>query len=284
MAVPHPASIPARPRVAFLGGAGAFSEEAVVAIWPDAEPAPVRDVFDVARAVAAGQADAGVLPVENTVAGGVVAAYDALTNEPTIHAIAETILRVNQCLLAPHGATVDTIESVSSHPVALAQCTNFLTRLGKPEFATSDTATAAREVATANDTRRAAVAGRRAAEQYGLAILVEHIEDRPDNQTRFLGVGRVPLAVPDGARARTSLVFTTANQPGALLHALEPIAHEGLNLSKLESRPTGEPWTYRFFADVDHIAGDTRVVTALATLKQVTQTCRILGTYVRAAQ
>jgi prephenate dehydratase len=242
----------------------------------------VRDVFDVARAVVAGDTDAGVLPVENTVAGGVVAAYDALANSPELYAIAEVILRINQCLLAPAGATIDGIEQVSSHPVALAQCSVYLTKLGARELATADTASAARAVAESGDIRRAAVAGRRAAERYGLTILAEHIEDRPDNQTRFLGVGRAPIKVSEGTRARTSIVFTTPNKPGSLLHALEPIAHENLNLSKLESRPTGEPWTYRFFADVDHTAGDPSVDTALATLTRVTQTCRILGTYARA--
>jgi chorismate mutase/prephenate dehydratase len=114
--------------------------------------------------------------------------------------------------------------------------------------------------------------------------LAERIEDRADNQTRFLAVAPPGLRVtldPDTA-ARTSLVFTTANQPGALIRALEPIARHELNLSKLESRPTGEPWTYRFFADIDHVAGDPRLDEALAAITNATQTCRLLGTYARA--
>jgi prephenate dehydratase len=285
MAVSHITPLPSRPRVAFQGEPGAFSEEAVVTIWPTAEPVPTRNVFDVARAVAIGQTDAGVLPVENSVAGGVVAAYDALANEPKLHAIAEAILHINQYLLAPAGATLESIEVVESHPVALAQCSAFLSRMPRVrEQAASDTASAARDVARSRDPKRAAIAGKRAAERYGLTILAEHIEDRPDNQTRFLGIGRTPVVVAEGTRARTSLVFTTANQPGALLRALEPIAHEKLNLSKLESRPMGEPWTYRFFADIDHAAGDPALDAVLTTLASVTQTCRILGTYARATQ
>ena len=270
-------------RVAFQGIPGAFSEEAVAAIWPGAEALPVRNVFDVARVVASGGADAGVLPVENTVAGGVVAAYDALAGAPELFAVAETVLRINQCLLGVDGASVESIEVVESHPVALAQCAAFLNRMPRArERASSDTATAAHDVAAGRDRSRAAIAGRRAAEVYGLTILAEHIEDRSDNQTRFLGVARAPVGIRDGTRARTSLLFTTANAPGALLRALEAIAHENLNLSKLESRPTGEPWTYRFFADVDHDAGDPRLDAALAQLRTVTQTCRNLGTYARA--
>jgi len=272
-------------RVAFQGIPGAFSEEALAAIWPDAEPVSVRNVYDVARVVASGATDAGVLPVENTVAGGVVAAYDALAAEPALYAVAETVLRINQCLLGVDGATLASIRTVESHPVALAQCSAFLARLtDAEEQSAADTATAARDVAKARDPRRAAIAGRRAADVYGLTVLAEHIEDRSDNQTRFLGVARAPVTVRDGMRARTSLLFTTANQPGALLRALEAIAHENLNLSKLESRPTGEPWTYRFFADVDHDAGDPRVDAAVLKLTNVTQTCRILGTYARAVQ
>jgi prephenate dehydratase len=270
-------------RVAFQGDFGAFSEDAVASLWPRATPVPTRSVAEVARAVSRGEADAGVLPVENTVAGGVVAAYDALADAPNLHAIAETILEIRQCLLGVSGATLDTIEVVESHPVALAQCAAFLARLPRVrEQAAPDTASAARAVAASGDPRRAAIASTRAAARYGLTILAEHVEDRRDNQTRFLGVARAPVSVAADIPARTSLVFTTANQPGALIRALEPIAAQQLNLSKLESRPTGEPWTYRFFADIDHLAGDPRLDAAIATITQETQTCRLLGTYARA--
>lgn len=243
----------------------------------------MRTVGDVLRAVNFGEVDAGVLPVENTVAGGVVAAFDALARAAELYVVAETVLRVEQCLLAVAGATLDQIRVVESHPVALSQCSVFLARLhGVREQAASDTASAARAVAKAGNPRRAAIASRNAAERYGLNILADRIEDRPDNQTRFLGIARAPIKLPDGTPARISLIFTTANEPGALLRALEPIARHELNLSRLESRPTGEPWTYRFFADVDHVAGDARLDAMLQSMTDSTRTCRILGTYARA--
>lgn len=270
-------------RVAFHGEHGAFSEDAVAALWASATPAPQRSLADVLRSVATGEADAGVLPVENTVAGGVVAAYDALAAVPDVHVIAETILSIEQCLLALPGATLEELSVVESHPVALMQCGEFLSRFpGLRQQASSNTATAAHDVAVAGDRTRAAIAGKRAARRYGLAVLVEHIEDRPDNQTRFLAVARQPVAVPPGTPARTSFVFTTANRPGALIHALQPIATHELNLSKLESRPTGQPWTYQFFADVDHDANDARLEAAVSQMRTATQHCRILGTYRRA--
>jgi prephenate dehydratase len=269
--------------VAFPGEPGAFSEDAVTALWPRATAVPLRTARDVARAVAEGRVDAGVLPVENSVAGGVDAAYDALADELELHAIAEAILEIRQCLVGIEGAALDEIELVESHPVALAQCSRFLERLPRArQRAAADTASAARAVAELRDRRHAAVSGQNAAARYGLVILADHIEDRPDNQTRFLAVARSAVAVAPGTQARTSLVFETANEPGALLRALEPIATQELNLSKLESRPTGQPWTYRFFADVDHEAGDHRIDGAIAALTQATRTCRILGTYARA--
>jgi prephenate dehydratase len=277
-------SAPFVPRtVVFAGQLGAFSEEAIGTLWQSVTTVSARTVNDVPRIVLAGEADAGVLPVENTVAGGVVAAYDALAESPGLYVIAETVLRIRQCLLGSTGATIDGIEIVHSHPVALAQCAKFLAKLpGVRQEAAADTASAARAVAESHDTRRAAVASRHAATRYRLVVLADGIEDRPDNQTRFLVVARSPAQLVSGAPARTSVVFTTANEPGALIRALEPIAREGLNLTRLESRPTGEPWTYRFFADIDHDAGDERRDVAMDSLIHATQTCRILGTYARA--
>lgn len=271
-------------RVAFAGEPGAFSEQAARALWPDADLIAVRTVLDVTRAVETGAADAGVLPVENTVAGGVVAAYDALAESRDLFAVAETILDVHQCLAGIRGARLADVRTVVSHPVALAQCARFIRALGDiGEIAAPDTAGAARQVAERGDAKLAAVASRQAAERYGLVVLADRIEDRPDNKTRFLGVAREPAAVAGAAPARTSLVFTTPNEPGALLRVLQPLAERALNLSKLESRPTGEPWTYRFFADVDHEAGDQLLAGALAAVRRATRTCRVLGTYARHA-
>lgn len=270
-------------RVAFQGELGAFSEDAVAVLWPEAERVPLRTVADVVRSVSTGEVDRAVLPIENTVAGGVVTTYDALANAPTLHAVAETVLAINQCLVANAGATIDMLEIVESHPVALAQCAGYLAALPNlREQPASDTAGAARSVAEAGDVRRAAIASARAAARHGLVVLAEHVEDRADNQTRFIALSRTPARVAPGTPARTSIVFTTANEPGALVRALDTIARHHLNVSRLESRPAGAPWTSRFFADVDHVAGDARLAASLALLADATTTCRAIGTYARA--
>lgn len=270
-------------RVAFYGEPGAFGEEAALTLWPNAEPIPTRTMAGVANAVSRGEADAGVLPVENTVAGGVFAAYDAVVNIPELHFVRETILDIHQCLLAPAGATLENIEVVESHPIALAQCALFLSRFPQMrQQAATDTASAARAVAESRNPRQAAIASAHAAARYELTVLAERIEDRHDNQTRFIAFGCTPSILDTDTPARTSLLFTTRNEPGGLIRALEPIARNGLNLSKLESRPTGEPWTYRFFADIDHDAADPRLDTALTEMTTATLTCRIFGTYARA--
>ena len=270
-------------RVAFQGELGAFSEDAVAALWPTAEPVPLRTVADVVRSASRGEVDCAVLPIENTVAGWVTTTYDALAIAPTLHAVAEAILAINQCLVANVGATIEMIEVVESHPVALAQCASYLAALPNlREQPASDTAGAARAVAESRDRRRAAIASARAAARHGLTVLAEHVEDRPDNQTRFIALSRTPAHVEPGTPARTSVMFTTANEPGALVRALDSIARHRLNVSRLESRPAGAPWTSRFFADVDHPAGDARLGPSLASLAEATITCRTIGTYARA--
>jgi prephenate dehydratase len=269
--------------VAFPGERGAYSEDAVAAIWPGAEAVPARNPLDVAQAVVAGDVDAGVLPVENTLAGIVAESYDALAQCDELHAVGEGVLHIRHCLLAHPGATIEHIRLVESHPVALAQCTAFLARHPRIDVrAATDTAGAALDVARSGDRSRGAIAGMAAAKRYGLCVLAEGIEDRPDNQTRFLAISRTPPSIAAGTAARTSLIFTTRNEPGALVRTLAPLAEHGLNLSKLESRPTGEPWTYRFFADFEHDAGDAARDAVLREMAVATRTFRVLGMYARA--
>jgi prephenate dehydratase len=272
-------------RVAFQGELGAYSEEAIGRLWPnDAEPVPKRELGDVVAAVAAGEVELGLLPVENTLAGSVVGSYDALAEHPSLWAVAEVTIPIHHCVLGVRGATLERLERVESHPVALAQCAAFLR--AHPWIvpqAAYDTAGAARAVAERADPRVAAIAGRAAAARFALEVLAAEVEDRPDNQTRFLAVGREPARLAEGVPARTTLLLTTANVPGALYRALEPLAAHGLNLSKLESRPTGEPWSYRFFVDIEHAAGDPRLEAAVEAIGAVTHSLRRVGTYGRAA-
>lgn len=269
-------------RVAFQGELGAYSEEAIRNLDAHAIPAPCREFIDVAQAVEDGDADAGMLPIENTLAGSVVGSYDALTACASLYVIAETVVDIHHCVLAPHGASLGALAAIESHPVALAQCTRWLR--ARPEIAARaayDTAGAARDVAQRGDPRAAAIAGRAAAERYDLEVLAANIEDRSDNQTRFLMVSRSPRALERGTRARTALLITTPNVPGALLRVLEPLADHEINMSKLESRPAEEPWHYRFFLELDHVAADPALSAALHQLRSVTESLRVLGTYSR---
>ena len=271
-------------RIAFQGELGAFSEEAIRNIDPRATPIPCRDFIDVAQMVERGEVDAGMLPIENTLAGSVVGSYDALTACESLHVVAETVVEIHHCVLGVRGAALDALETVESHPVALAQCTRWLRGHASIDVrAAYDTAGAARDVAARGDARAAAIAGRHAAVRYDLEILAADIEDRSDNQTRFLMVEREPHAPDSGSRARTALLVTTPNVPGALLRVLEPLARNRINMSKLESRPADEPWHYRFFLELDHAGGDPSLGAAISELGSVTESLRVLGSYARSA-
>lgn len=268
-------------RVAFQGELGAYSEEAVFrACGADVEPVPCRENRDVVRAVANASVDLGVLPLENTLAGTVTASYDAIADEPAVHAIREVVIPIHHCVLGVGTATLQSLRVVESHPVALAQCAGFLERHAWLEGrAAYDTAGAAREVARSNDPTRGAIAGRPAAARYGLVVLAADVEDRPDNQTRFVVVSRAPSRLADGTVAKSILILSTPNTPGALVRVLVPIAERGLNLTKIESRPTGEPWTYRFVLEFEHVAGDLAANEALRAVRSASASFHIAGTY-----
>ena len=271
-------------RVAFQGELGAYSEEGIVRLWgEDAEPVPCREFLDVAQAVDRGDVELGLLPIENTLAGSVVGSYDALAACPSLHVVAETVVAIHHCVLGLRGATLEEVRAVESHPVALAQCGRWLR--GRPALtvrAAYDTAGAARDVAGRADPTIAAIAGRPAAARYGLQILAADIEDRPDNQTRFLAIACAPRPLPPETPARTALSLITRNVPGALLSVLHPLATHGLNMSKLESRPTGEPWRYRFFVEFEHPAGSSEPAAAIEAMRAASEVLRVLGSYAKA--
>ncbi len=271
----------AQTRVAFQGAPGAYSEEAVHrACGTAARGEAYRENREVARAVADGSVDLGLLPIENTLAGSVQASYDAILAEPTIHAVGEVVLPIHHCLLGVPAATLEDLRVAESHPVALAQCAIFFERHPAIEpRAVYDTAGAAEAIGAAGDVTRGAIASRAAAARYELTVLAADIEDRPDNQTRFLVLSRAPAALSQNTRVRTLLVLEAANRPGSLLELLTPLARHGLNLVKLESRPTGEPWTYRFLLEFEHRAGEPAAAAALADIAARAHTFRNVGTY-----
>ena len=169
-----------------------------------------------------------------------------------------------------------------SHPVALAQCGKFFRANPRLEVhAVYDTAGAAVDVSNLADPQFAAVANRNSAKRYSLDVLVADIEDRPDNQTRFLAFAREPQALPGGTPARTMLLLTTKDVPGALLEALSPLARHGVNVRRIETRPTGEPWSYRFFVDFDHQVGDAAADALVREIGELAHKVRLVGTYPR---
>lgn len=271
----------ARRRVGFQGAAGAYSEEAVYRVCgADADAVPFKENRDVAHAVADSSVDLGLLPIENTLAGSVHASYDAILAEPAIVAIGESVMPIHHCILALAGATLDTLRSVESHPVALAQCSEFFQRHPAIEARSAyDTAGAAAAVARVGDPTRGALASRAAAKRYGLSVLAESVEDRADNQTRFLLLSRTAPPIERDTAVRTMLVAATPNRPGALLRLLAPLADNGLNMVKLESRPTGTPWTYLFVLEFEHRAGDPRASSALSAIAATASSLRVVGTY-----
>lgn len=275
-------------RVAFQGEPGAFSEEAVHCVFDEVDLHPCATFKDVFGAVEQCAVDRAAVPIENAVFGSVRVNYDHLrTHAVTI--VGELQLRIHHCLMAPDGARVDDLDVVRSHQQALGQCRDWL-RAHVPQAtpeATPDTAGAARAVAAKGDRSTAAVASRRAAEQYGLTILADGLQDDAHNFTRFLVLAPEDAeAAPVGAGApKTSLAFVLQeNVPGALFKSLAVFALRELDLAKIESRPlVGHPGRYRFYLDVHGAVTDEPVARALEHLREITMELQVLGTYPRGA-
>ena len=274
-------------RVAFQGEPGAFSEAAAIQLLSESITTVPRATFEtVFRSIEEGAANAILAPVENSLAGSVVRVFDLLL-ESRLAIVAETILPIEMQLIALPGASPNDIRSVASHPMALAQCERFFA--AHPHWKrvpAEDTAGSVREVMTAKDTSRAAIAGRRAAEHYHGVILAESIQDNAENFTRFVLLvpeKEAPAWLTNEAR-KTSLAMRLAHRPGALLASLEPFAKHGVNLLKIESRPIhGHPWEYQFFIDVE--AEDAANLDhALTEVRKATSELRVLGRYQAASR
>jgi prephenate dehydratase len=274
--------------IAYQGLAGAFSEAAAAALFPGASLVPHRTFAEVFAALEAHEVDAAVVPVENTHAGSVADVYDLLRQHSGAKVVAEVIVRVRHCLLGVPGSRLEDIRIARSHPQALAQVEDFLREHRiQPEVA-FDTAGAAAEVAEAKDHTVAAVASRRAAERYGLDVLEDSIETSTDNFTRFFAVAaeadqkiadRIPAVLRKGP-TKTSLVYKTANLPGALVRSLQPFATAWLQLSKIESRPSrSAPWDYVFYLDFEGDPTAWPAKEALALMRTCCEWIQQLGTY-----
>jgi chorismate mutase/prephenate dehydratase len=238
-----------------------------------------RTIPDAIEAAADGSADYAIVPIENTIEGGVNATLDALF-ESDLSISAELVIDVELCLLA-QSADLSQIRRVTSHPQPLGQCKQWLRKhLPHAEVVVAPSTTAAAQDAVA-DPHTAAVGSRLAAE-LGLLIVREGIEDQAGNATRFIVVGR-QLTQPSG-NDKTSLVFTTPHERGALRRVLEVFDEEGLNLTRIESRPLpGQPWQYAFFTDLEGHRDDAAVSRSLDRLRAAGAMVRVLGSYPRAA-
>jgi prephenate dehydratase len=270
--------------VAYQGEPGAYSEDAVRAAFPDAEPLPRERVRDAFAAVEARVAGAGVVPLENSQAGSINETYESLLASGSTRIIGEVVVAVDHALLGAPGATLGGVRRVYSHPQALAQSEVFLNHLGAEVIPAHDTAGAARMVAESGQTDVAAVASVRAAEILGLTVLAERIQTELENATKFAVIG--PEGAVDqlglGPAEKTTLVLAVADRPGSLLECLRPFADRGVNLTKLESRPRrGRPFEYVFYVDLAAPAEDEAVRDALVDVGPHASMLKVLGSYRR---
>jgi prephenate dehydratase len=271
--------------VVYAGEPGAFAEDAVIAAYGDVERTAVGSFRQVFEAVATGGAGAaGVIPIENVVNGTVRENYDLLL-EHDLDIVGEVVVPVRLSLAALRGQRVDEIERVYSHIQALGQAEAFLRTRPWQLLTTYNTAGAGKSIADRGERGAAAVLSPRAAALFGLEVLASDIQDVPDNRTRFLVVaaaGTPPPAEATAGPPRTTLALAVRNEPGTLLAVLEVFAKHGLNMSKLESRPSRErAWEYVFWVDLDADAGAAETRAALDELGGVTTMLRVLGSYPR---
>lgn len=268
-------------KVAFQGEPGAYSEAAALAYFgPNVETMPCESFQIVFEAVQNEQAECGIIAIENSLAGSIHQNYDLLLQHQ-LYIVGEHFLRVKHCLITLPGVEMNNVRKVISHPQALAQCAQYLRSLaGVSSQVGYDTAGSVKMVKEGGDRSLAAIASRRAAEVYEMNILQEGIEDNPANYTRFLIIDRKPVFPSDDAK--TSVVFSTKNIPGALFKALSVFALRDIDLTKIESRPLiGKPWEYMFYIDCLGSTTERRVTRALEHLGEYATTLRVLGSYMR---
>ena len=265
-------------RVGYQGEPGAYSEEAALTLFPAAQTAGHRTFQLAFEALAQGEVDTAVLPVENTLGGVVQEVHDGLWETPGLRVTREYVHPVLHCLIGREDAP---IARALSHPQALSQCRNWLHAHGIEPVLGDDTAGSARWLAEHPTPGLAAIASAAAARRYGLQVLAEGIQDDLSNRTRFLVVDRGTPARPSDAAAgaRCSLAFVTRHEPGSLVTALQCLSSRGVNLSRLNSRPiAGRPFEYRFYLDFE-VADPGTAEEALRDVEAHTLEVRLFGTF-----
>ena len=268
-------------RVAFLGPEGTYTHVATLKHFGGSiDTAPLGTIEDVVRDVESGSAHHGVVPLENSIEGGVNQTLDALRESP-LKICGEVVLAIHHQLLS-RATDVASVERVYAHPQALAQCRRWLaTNVPHAECVPlASNAEGARRASEEPDA--AAIAGEVAAATYDIGILRRNIEDATGNTTRFVVLG--DTSPPPSGRDVTSIMFTTPNRPGALHDVLAVLAEAAISMTRIESRPLREAaWDYVFFVDIDGHAEEPSVAAALSALEQRTSRLKILGAYPRAA-
>ena len=284
---------PARARACYLGPRGTFSEEALLAsAQADAiEAVACASIYETVMALRRGELEWALVPIENSLEGSVAATLDLLAGEASdVEIVGETLLGIRHSLIAGEALELAEVVAVLTHPQVPGQCTRFLrTQLAAAQvLATASTADAVRIVSGERGSGRAALGTLLAAHIYGGTLLREGVQDRDDNETRFVWLARTgeerqpPLRERGERRWRTSLVFwgPGAQRPGWLVRCLEEFAKREINLTKIESRPQREqPGSYIFFADLSGRTQDTGVAEAIEVLRTLCDEVRVLGSY-----
>jgi prephenate dehydratase len=275
--------------VAFSGEPGAFAEDAVLQAFGDVPRAGVPGFRAAFETVARGEALAGVVPIENLLGGTVRENLDLLL-EHDLRVVGEVVVPVRLCLATVPGQRLEDVHRVYSHIQALGQAERFLATRPWELLTTYNTAGAGKRIADTRELGSAAVLSPRAAALFGLEVLADDVADVPDNRTRFLGIARPDGQLPPwratvSAGRRTLLAFGVRNEPGSLLAALRVFADRGLNLSRLESRPSHRGrWEYVFWVDLDADATEPAARDALEQLQAEAAMVRVLGSYARPAE
>ncbi len=273
-----------RVSVSYQGTDGAFSHLAALRHFGERYSNVDCYGFDTfqqaAQAVKDGQVNFAVLPIENTTAGSINDTYDILGNSG-LHIVGEEILKIVHCLMAVEPVDVSQIRRILSHPKAIEQCTNFLSKLPRCRVESYlDTAISAKKVLEDGDLSQAAIAGAHAADHYGLHIIAHNIANQEENFTRFVIVSPEAVTIDLQVPCKTSLMMVTSNEEGSLIDCLNVLHKHGINMSKLESRPLPhEPWRYSFYIDIEANTSNPKVEDALAELAKEAEELKILGCY-----
>lgn len=272
-------SVTENTKVCYFGAPGTHTQQAMENFFGEGISGISCPTFQsVMEAVEKGEADYGVLPIENSSTGGITANYDLLLNYSNC-IVGQYVNKINQCLLALPGADLEEIKTVYSHPQGLLQCSEFLQKHPKiKQIEVSDTAAAAKKVAKDGEPSQAAISAGRAAREYGLQVLREGIQQQKNNSTRFIIIGNQPVYVQDSNKI--ALCIELSHECGTLYRILSHFLFNSLNMTLIESRPiAGRNWEYRFFIDIEGNLEDPSVQNALRGIKEEAKSMRILGNF-----